>query len=299
VTSGGAPRGVARSWLAALRVHHWVKNLLVFVPAAAAKLLLDPLVLPQACTAFVAFCLVASGGYIVNDLVDLSSDRVHPIKRQRPFAKGELRVPHGVIGAAILTGAGLAIGYGWLGWQFVTIQAAYLAGSLWYSLDMKRRAVIDILFLAGLYTLRILAGGAATGIMPSFWLLAFSMFLFLSLAAAKRSAELAALQARSEQRAPGRGYSVDDLPLLLASGVAAAYSSVLVLALYVFLEASTLYSRPEVLWLLCPAVLFWVSRIWLKAQRRQLDEDPLVFAFTDVPSVAAGILCIVLVLLAA
>ena len=284
--------GAARSWLAAARIHHWVKNVLVFVPAAAAKALSDPVVLANAGIAFVALCLVTSGGYIFNDLLDLASDRAHPTKRHRPFANSDLHATHGVIGAVLLVGAGVTIGYQWLGLPFLAIQLAYLIGTCWYSLDIKRRALVDILFLAGLYTLRILAGSAATHIEASFWLLAFSMFLFLSLAAAKRSAELAGVESRSEQRAAGRGYSVNDLPLLLASGIAAAYSSVLVLALYVFSQATALYSHAQLLWLLCPALLYWLSRIWLKAHRRQLQEDPLVFAFTDWPSLVVGLICL-------
>ena len=293
------PTGRLKSWLQAARLHHWAKNALVFVPALAAQALGQPEVLTQSLVAFLAFSIAASGIYMQNDLLDLAADRLHPGKRNRPFARGDLQAGEGVAAAALLIGVGLAIGYLLLGWLFLLVQCGYIAGTAAYSADIKRRPVVDILWLAGLYTGRILAGSAATGIEPSFWLLAFSMFLFLSLAAAKRSAELIGLELRSEQRAHGRGYTVDDQPLLLAFGVAAAYTSVLVLALYVFSRAEALYAQPYVLWLLCPALLYWVSRIWLKTHRRQLHEDPLVFALTDGPSLLIGAACAGLLWLAA
>ena len=285
-------------WLRTLRPHQWAKNALVFVPALAAHRIGEPPVLAASVLAFVAFCLAASGTYIVNDLFDLDSDRTHPKKRERPIASGRLQITEGLTAAIVLTGSSLLICYLALGQLFFLVQLGYVVVTLWYSLNLKRRAGADILCLAGLYTLRILAGSAATHIEPSFWLLAFSMFLFLSLAAAKRSTELAELESRSQSRAPGRGYVIGDLPLLLAFGVAAAYSSVLVLALYVFSRAETQYSHPKVLWLLCPVLLYWVSRVWLKTHRRQLNEDPVVFALTDGPSRFVAVACIVIYWLA-
>ena len=276
--------GRGRPLLRTLRVHQWAKNVLVFVPALAAQVLWHPQVLLQSVLAFAAFCLAASGTYIVNDLLDLDSDRRHPSKRTRPLASGRLQITEGIAAAAALIGTSLVIGYLLLGGLFLAAQCAYIFVTLWYSVDLKRRAGADILCLAGLYTLRILAGSAATHIPPSFWLLAFSMFLFLSLAAAKRSTELAGLESRNQDQAPGRGYVVSDLPVLLAFGVAAAYCSVLVLALYLFSRAEVQYAHPQVLWLLCPVFLYWVSRVWLKTHRRQLHEDPVVFALTDWPS---------------
>jgi len=289
------------SWRAfprAIRAHQWTKNILVFAPVVGAHLFADPRALTLSALAFMAFCVTASGTYIVNDLLDLPSDRHHPAKRLRPFANGELTIAEGAAAAAALITTGFLIGYAGLGWKFCVVLSTYLLVTLWYSLSLKRRAITDILCLASLYTLRILGGSAATGIEPSFWLLAFSMFLFLSLAAAKRSAELGALDSRKEQQAGGRGYTVQDLPLLLAFGVAAAYSSVLVLALYIFHRGEILYARPEILWLLCPALLYWVSRIWLKTYRRQLHEDPVVFALTDRPSLLIALASAALVWLA-
>jgi 4-hydroxybenzoate polyprenyltransferase len=291
-------RSRIRIWLRAMRAHQWAKNVLVFVPAAAAQMLGQPQVLVQSLLAFAAFCLAASGMYIVNDLLDLDSDRQHPVKRARPLASGDLKAREGLAAAVALVAGSFAIGYLLLGALFLAVLCGYVLVTLWYSLDLKRRVGVDILCLAGLYTLRILAGSAATHIEPSFWLLAFSMFLFLSLAAAKRSAELAGVESRSENRAPGRGYVVSDLPLLLAFGVAAAYSSVLVLALYMYSRAEVLYAHPQVLWLLCPVLLYWVSRVWLKTHRRQLHEDPVVFALADWPSRLVAVASIAIVLLA-
>jgi len=292
------PGSRGRSWLRAIRVHQWAKNVLVFVPALAAQLLWQPPVFMQCLLAFVAFGLVASGTYVVNDLLDLDADRRHPTKRSRPFANGDLQITEGMGGAALLICSSLLFGYLLLGGLFLLALCGYVVATLWYSLDLKRRAGADILCLAGLYTLRILAGSAATHIPPSFWLLAFSMFLFLSLAAAKRSTELAGLESRSERHAPGRGYAVSDLPLLLAFGVAAAYCSVLVLALYVFSGAEAQHARPQVLWLLCPVFLYWVSRVWLKTHRRQLHEDPVVFALTDWPSRVVAVASVAILWLA-
>lgn len=289
------PASPLSPWIRAIRPHHWAKNALVFVPAAAAHTLGDPAVLAQSVLAFVAFCLVASGTYVVNDILDREFDRSHPTRRQRPIAAGELSVPAARAGAVGLIVAGFAVGYFWLDWPFLGVLGGYLLVTLWYSLQLKQRPVTDILCLAALYTGRILAGSAATGIEPSFWLLAFSMLLFFSLAGAKRATELAGLASRSEQQAPGRGYTVGDLPLLVVFGVASAYASVLLLALYLNARADVLYARPVLLWLLCPALLYWVSRIWLKTYRQELHEDPVVFALTDRPSVAVALICAALV----
>jgi 4-hydroxybenzoate polyprenyltransferase len=285
---------VVQAWLRAIRPHHWAKNTLVLIPAAAGHALAEPGVLAQSAIAFVAFSLMASGTYLVNDVLDAESDRNHPTKKRRPVANRELTARSAVAGAIFLIGAALLISWLTLPPMFLIVLSGYLVLTLWYSLGLKQRAMVDILCLATLYTGRILGGSAATGIEPTFWLLAFSMLLFFSLAAAKRATELAGLASRSAEQAPGRGYRVSDLPLLVVFGVVSAYASVLLLALYVNARGEQMYARPMLLWLLCPALLYWVSRIWLKTYRQELHEDPLVFALTDRPSIAVATICAVL-----
>lgn len=285
-----------RAWLRAARLHQWLKNLLIFAPVVAAQKQLDWQVWSSVAVAFLAFSLCASATYIVNDLLDLEADRAHPRKRFRPFAMCDLPISHGLVAALALGLLGFGIG-AFLPPLFLATLALYVAGTLWYSTVLKRLPMVDALALAGLYTLRILAGSAATHILPSFWLLAFSMFLFLSLATAKRYTELRSLQEKGGKQAAGRGYTIDDLPLVLACGVSAGYISVLVLALYVYSAAGVLYSRAALLWLICPLLLYWISRIWLKTHRGQLHDDPIVFAVTDRPSLitfAAACVCVAL-----
>lgn len=290
--------GSWRSWLRTMRPHQWAKNLLLFAPIAAAHRL-DDIAGLLACTlAFVLFGLCASGGYIVNDLLDLDSDRVHPRKRTRPFAAGHIPLVHGFIVACVLISSSLIIAAVFLPLVFAATLLVYLATSLWYSLALKRISMVDVLALAGLYTVRVVAGGAVVSIVPSFWLLALSMFLFLSLAAAKRYAELRSALDSGRKAAPGRGYDVSDLPLLQSSGLASGYLAVLVLALYLNSGAAAMYSRAHFMWLLCPILLYWMNRIWLKTFRGQMHDDPVVFALTDRPSLFAFALGAMLVWLA-
>ena len=284
----------ATAWLRALRLHQWAKNLLIFVPLVAAHQYANFAAASAALTAFLAFSVCASATYIINDLFDLEADRLHPRKCRRPFAACDLSILEGCVAAVVLLAIGFAAALLWLPLTFSLVLAFYVGITLWYSSRLKRLAMVDILSLTSLYTLRIIAGAAATHVIPSFWLLAFSMFIFLSLAAAKRYTELHAVAERGGTQAAGRGYTTGDLPLVLACGVASGYTAVLVVALYVQSSAAALYSRPLVLWLLCPIVLYWISRIWLKAHRGQLHDDPLVFAMTDRPSICALLLLLVL-----
>ena len=281
--SGGKDAGSPRflSLLRALRPHQWLKNLLIFVPAVLAHEFLDPSVVIRSVLAFVSFSLVASAGYLLNDILDREADRAHPVKRMRPFASGELPVRTGVvvIPALVILAAVVAAP---LPRAFLGALALYLLTTSAYSLLLKRAALIDVLVLGGLYTLRIIAGGAATEIPLSFWLLAFSMFLFLSLGLVKRYSELANLKAQGAAHSPRRGYSSGDLGALAQFGISSAYLSVLVLALYINSDSvSELYSNPQVLWLLCPLLLYLLSRVWLLAGRGEVLEDPLVFLLED------------------
>lgn len=267
--------------LKALRPHQWLKNLLIFTPLLAAQRFQDESAWLAALLAFAAFCLCASGLYLLNDLLDLDADRHHPRKRQRPFAAGRLPLPAGMLAAPLLLACGILLGATLPG-SFTLTLLCYACCTLLYSLAIKRRALLDVLTLAGLYTLRIIAGAAAIAAPLSFWFLAFSMFLFLSLAMVKRCTELQMLRDNGGQETPGRGYAVSDLPLLQMLGCSAGYTAVLVLALYIHSEGSrAMYRQQEALWLLCPLLLLWISRIWLKAHRGLVDDDPLVFAARD------------------
>ena len=270
-----------REWVKALRLSQWVKNILVFTPLLAAHKLGDIGLVLQALVAFLAFSLCASAVYIINDLLDLEADRAHPRKSMRPFASGRLSIASGLIVAPILLVVAFLLSAR-LPPAFAATLALYFAITLAYSLRLKRTTVLDVLLLAGLYTLRLIAGGAAVSVRLSFWLLAFSMFLFLSLALVKRVAELQSLAPDAGDSPVGRSYRRDDIPVLLALGTASGYTAVLVFALYINSSASELlYRRTEALWLLCPLFLFWITRVWLVTHRGTMHDDPIVFAFRD------------------
>ncbi|GAB3348409.1 UbiA family prenyltransferase [Lysobacter tyrosinilyticus] len=270
-----------RTWIKAIRVHQWLKNLLVFLPLLASHRLLDAPAVINSALAFVSFGLCASGVYLLNDLLDLPSDRQHPRKRLRPFASGTLSLLHGMIAAPLLTLSGLAVAFV-VNPMFMAVLLAYYCMTLAYSLRLKRVVMVDVVLLAALYTVRIIGGAVALESVLSFWMLAFSMFLFLSLALLKRYAELSVMLADGRTTASGRGYIVEDLPLLQSLGGASGYLAVLVLALYINSpESLVLYHRPQLLWLLCPVLLYWVSRVWVIAHRGGMDDDPVVFAVTD------------------
>jgi 4-hydroxybenzoate polyprenyltransferase len=287
-----------RDWLLALRIHQWAKNLLLFVPLVSAHRLLDFGALADLALAFVLFGCCASGTYLINDLLDLDADRKHPHKRIRPLASGRIALTRAAAVAVALICGSVAMAAMTLPLLFVMALLLYIATTLWYSFLLKRIAMVDVLSLAGLYTLRVLAGSAAAAVIPSFWLLAFAMFLFLSLAMAKRYAELRSMLDAGRDRASGRGYSVADLPLLHSFGIASGYVCVLVFALYVNLGAPSQYSRPQVMWLVCALLLYWISRVWLKTFRGQMLTDPVIFALTDRPSLLVGVLTATLVIAA-
>jgi 4-hydroxybenzoate polyprenyltransferase/phosphoserine phosphatase len=294
-----APGETLRTWIRALRVHQWSKNILIFVPVITSHRVTDPAILAEAAVAFLSFSLVASSVYLVNDLVDLEADRGHHRKRSRAFSAGALRLSSGVAVAGLLLLAGLTLG-SVAGLAFVATLMAYYAASFAYSTYLKRIAGLDVLILAAFYTLRILSGGSATGIGVSVWLLAFSMFLFFSLALVKRYSELKADADMARDRVTGRGYATSDLPTLSSFGICSGFMSVLVLVLYVMSEEVTLlYAHPERLLLMCPLLLYWMSRMWIRTTRGQMDEDPVVFALTDPVSYVLGLLAALAVVFAA
>lgn len=282
-----AQRASIITWLRAVRVHQWLKNLLILVPLFAAHQFSINTAL-QALAAFIAFSLCASGVYVFNDLLDLNADRLHPRKKLRPFAAGNLKIVHGLAAAPLLTLAGFAVTW-WCVPALLPILGLYYLATLAYSLRLKQIHMLDVMLLASLYTIRIIGGAVAIDVPLSFWLLAFSMFVFLSLAMLKRYTELFGLMSEGRNQISGRGYTSEDLTLLQALGGASGYLSVLVLALYINSpESLALYSRPELLWLLCPLLLYWISRAWSLVQRGRMHDDPLVFSLTDQVSLFIG-----------
>lgn len=274
---GTAP--TVRTWIRALRLHQWVKNLLIFVPLIAGHAVDDVERIFSAVLAFVAFGFCASSTYILNDLLDLQADRAHHTKKRRPFAAGDIPVSLGVAVSLFLLLASFLLA-SMLPSQFVLVLTGYLAVTLAYSLALKRQVVVDVILLAGLYTMRIVAGAAATEIAPSFWLLGFSMFMFLSLALVKRISELK--RSFGESRLAGRGYVQEDLLVLIPLGSASGLISVLILALYMQTEiVSEMYPAKGWLWLVPVLVLYWVTRLWMKTNRNEIDDDPVVFATKD------------------
>jgi 4-hydroxybenzoate polyprenyltransferase len=251
-----------------------------FVPLAMAHRLGDSGLVADSILAFLAFGLCASSVYLLNDLFDLPADRRHPTKQSRPLASGSVSVGVAALLVPTLFAGSIALAL-LLPLEFVLVLSAYFAITLAYSLYLKHAVMLDVLVLAGLYTMRLIGGAAATSVTLSFWLLSFAMFLFLSLALAKRFSELD-LHSSAHEGIAVRGYRDSDLPMLAQLGSSSAVVSVLVLALYINSDSvSVLYDRPEVIWLLCPLLLYLISRIWLLAHRKMLDEDPVLFIIRD------------------
>lgn len=269
------------TWLRGIRVHQWLKNLLVFLPVALAHRWFDVSAITSSALAAIAFSLCASGVYVLNDLLDLDADRQHPRKRKRPCASGEWPIQWALMLVPILFMLAFSVAVVVTS-EFFALLGLYLVLTTLYSLRFKALALVDIILLAMLYTIRIVGGGIASGIEVSQWLMGLSMFLFLSLACVKRFSELLVLQQRNEKRTWGRGYWVGDLEQIASFGAASGYISVLVLALYVSShEIARLYANPALVWLACPLLLYWISRIWLLARRGIVHDDPLVFALRD------------------
>jgi 4-hydroxybenzoate polyprenyltransferase/phosphoserine phosphatase len=302
-----------KAWFRAIRLHQWAKNTLIFLPLLLAHVR-APGPMAAAGLAFLSFGLAASATYLFNDLLDLEADRHHPRKRRRPFASGDLSPIAGVativvfllssltialllpgVLAKLSPGIALADPRSFLEWLLI-----YAVSTTAYSLRLKRMMLVDVIVLSGLYTMRILAGSAATGVKVSPWLAAFSIFFFLSLAFVKRFSELESMRVRAESSGTlavkGRGYRVSDLEQLRSFGTSSGYASVVVFALYIGNEvAKDLYPHHGRLWLLVPVLLLWLSRLWLMASRGDLHEDPVVYAITDKRSLLLGIVVVAIV----
>jgi 4-hydroxybenzoate polyprenyltransferase len=267
-----------RALVRALRPHQWVKNVLVFVPLLTSHKILQLPLLKTSAFTFAAFCLCASATYVLNDMFDIEVDRRHPRKRWRPFASGELSIPTGVLLAAVLLAGAALISFFAVSWSVGVVLITYVVATTSYSLLFKQRPVWDVFMLTALYLIRIVGGGIATQTFPSSWLLGFALFIFLSLAFTKRYTELLA----TNSWIPGRAYGPDDALWMHSIGTSSGYMAVLVLALYVNArEVTILYERPQVLWCLCPLLLLWVTRLWFRASRRTIHDDPVVEALTD------------------
>jgi 4-hydroxybenzoate polyprenyltransferase len=292
-----SPSGFLRALVKELRPHQWAKNALVLVPALLAPGIPDPAVIGGGLLGAFTFSLCASAGYVLNDLLDLEADRAHVTKKNRPFASGALPVAFGPPLGIGLVLTSFALAYFYLPLKFLLMLALYLAGTISYSLFLKKQLLVDVLVLAGLYAHRILSGGVATDVHVSAWLIGFSIFFFTSLAFAKRYVELKAMS--SDDKVKNRGYFRTDLEMVTSMGTASAYISALVFMLYVDSSAVRAgYREPAILWLALPVLLYWLGRIWLLAGRGQMQDDPVRFALKDLQSIACGATIVGIALLA-
>ncbi|MGU3667153.1 UbiA family prenyltransferase [Methylobacterium sp. A49B] len=284
--------------LRAMRPHQWLKNLLIFLPLCASHQIDNLGLVIDSAFAFIAFSLTASATYLFNDLLDIPSDRAHPRKRTRPFASGALSIPVGVAAGAILFGVALVIA-AMTGVGFLAVLICYILLTVAYSVRLKLSMLIDVFTLATLYSARVVAGGAATGVPLSIWLLAFSMFLFLALAIVKRCAELVDRTKAVDERISGRGYFGGDLSVLQSLGSGSSFAAVLVLSLYAAQpEVTRLYANPALLWFIGPILLYWLSRMMLLAQRGHMHDDPIIFALRERKSQILILICVLVALAA-
>lgn len=284
-----------KTWAKALRVYQYAKNTLVFVPAVTAHQL-SLATLGHAMLAFMAFSACASGAYLMNDLLDLAADRQHPTKRHRALAAGDLKISSALLAIpalwlfAVVTSLCISP-------LFLGVLGAYLATTIAYSLVLKRKMLVDVVTLAGLYSLRIIAGAVGVGVMLSEWLLIFSLFVFTSLALIKRFSELSMRESAGLADPSNRDYKITDLHIIGAMAAASAMNAVTVFSLYVSSSAvAPLYSRAWMLWLLNPLLLYWFGRALMMAHRREMPDDPIIYAFRDGPSriAVAAMICIML-----
>lgn len=275
------PKTRLKMWVRGLRVHQWVKNVLVFIPLFTSHHLSDVRAIKAAVTLFFAFCTCASVIYIMNDLLDLPADRSHPTKSRRPFASGDLSILQAGVLAILFAAISIVLAL-FLPLPARLILAFYFVLTSLYSLILKRKLILDVLTLASLYTVRIFAGGLATHIRISGWLITFSLFFFLSLAICKRSSELINLVKANRTRTSGRFYETSDLEPLNICGISSGMLACLIILLYEgSQQAQTLYATPQLLVLLCPLLFYWISRLWVLTFRGALKEDPILFAVRD------------------
>jgi 4-hydroxybenzoate polyprenyltransferase len=285
-----------RTLIAAVRGHHWFKNVLVFLPIALAHRL-GPASFFRTLAGFVLFGMSASAIYVLNDLLDLHSDREHPWKQKRPFAAGDISIPGGFLISFVLLAVALPCAF-ILSHGFFAVLVGYIVLTMWYSLRLKSIVLLDAMVLSAFYSIRIWAGALLTATPLSHWFLSFSLFFFMSLAMAKRYSELLGAKDLVESGRSGRGYRGTDSAVLMNLGVASGFSAIVIFSLYVnSTDVTVLYRRPEVLLLLAPLLAYWLSRVWLQAHRGELHDDPITLALRDgcsyaVAAAAAVILAI-------
>ena len=287
------------SYITALRPYQWVKNVLIFLPAIASTQTFSTDTFMTLSISFIAFSLVASSGYLLNDFLDLEADRHHPEKKTRPLAAGQISLIYSTVLILALLVIGFSIALLFVNIQFFLILSAYFLLSAIYSLFLKRLIVIDILSLAILYTLRVVAGGLAVDLPLSVWILAFSMFIFLSLASVKRLSELVENASVGLKNSIGRSYEVTDTYTILGISLASGYISILVLIFHIYIEATQeLYSRPEILLGICPIIMYWITRMILLAHRGKMHHDPVLFSIRDNVSRLSFILIVLITIVA-
>lgn len=285
------------TWLKALRVHQYVKNLLIFVPVLTAHQF-NHAAISSACLAFVSFSLCASAVYIVNDMLDVEADRQHPSKKHRPIASGAIKFWQAKIVTPILLVAAFSFA-ATVSFKFLLVLLAYLLLTTAYSVSLKRKMIVDVIVLAMLYAVRVIAGAVAISVPASAWLLAFSMFMFLSLALMKRYSELALRIDRQLPDPATRNYKLDDLSTIGCLAVSSGFNAVTIFALYINSHTvQQLYPTPELLWLICPILTYWIGRAMMLAHRRLMDDDPIVFAIKDRVSYMACLMIVGIVFLA-
>ena len=292
------PAGL-KTYLKAMRVHQWAKNVLLATPLFLSQQYTDPALWIPLIAAFVSFGLCASATYCWNDLLDLPADRAHATKRNRPFASGKISIRDGLVFSALCLLASFALAAALVGASFIFLLLGYIATTVSYSFLIKTKPVADVIVLGALYAYRIFAGGIAVGIEPSEWLLSFSMFFFVSLGFMKRMSDMHSDGPKNE-KISGRGYFPEDRSVIQVFGVAAGYCAVIIMALYITDENVTaLYRNPEFLWFVCLGLLYWISRTWILAARGHMPDDPVVFALKDKVSLLCGVFVVAAVLLAA
>lgn len=285
-------------WMKQLRIHQWLKNALIFVPLVVSGLFTDINSVGLSVIAFFSFSFLASSTYILNDLVDLDSDRSHPRKSKRPLAAGSISIPQSIIVGSTLLLSAFFMGV-MIGPMYLLVLTGYLLLTLFYSMKLKEYIGMDVVALAMLYTVRILAGSAAIDVVVSFWLFAFSIFIFLSLALVKRCSELRSMALEGKVYAKGRDYGVDDYELLKSFGSSSSLVAVLMFCFYINNNVLTnQYQEPSLLWLITPALCYWLMRMWIKTHRGEMHDDPIVFALKDKGSIVIITFCLFIFILA-